>query len=91
MNETLFGDVCGRCLGADRDRTISTNHCFYLFSKNNFLSIYVKMYVKDFATPCFSPVLAKNRLTGNPFFSWSDSKSGQNREGCSVQNLLTCR
>ena len=49
------------------------------------------MYVKDFATPCFSPVLAKNRLTGNPFFSWSDSKSGQNREGCSIQNLLTCR
>ena len=22
------------------------------------------MYVKDFATPCFSPVLVKNRLTG---------------------------
>lgn len=55
-------------LVADRDRTISASHCFYLFSKNNFLSIYVKMYVKDFATPCFSPVLAKNRLTGNPFF-----------------------
>ena len=53
---------------ADRDRTIYTSHCFYLFSKNDFLSIYVKMYVKDFATPCFSPVLAKNRLTGNPFF-----------------------
>ncbi len=45
MNETLFG--------ADRDRTISANHCFYLFSKNDFLSIYVKMYVKDFATPLF--------------------------------------
>ena len=66
MNETLFGDVC-----ADRDRTISTNHCFYLFSKNNFLSIYVKMYVKDFATPCFSPISGKNRLTGNPFFPCS--------------------
>ena len=63
-------------------------------------SIYPNIYPKLFATPeidhrksgftLFSPTCWIQHL-GKNGRSWSDSKSWQNREGSSVQNLLTCR